>query len=157
MGSELVSSTPPLWGDENGYVSAPHVSYTEIFYSFFPFYLSIGMTFDQYWNADSTLVTYYRKAYELQRKQKNEMLWLQGMYFYEALCKVSPIFRDFAKSGTRAIAYGTQPYPITKEDADRRRLEQQKALRDKFKSKISAYAVNFNGNIAADRGEVPDE
>ena len=55
------------------------------------------MTFEQYWEQDCLLVKYYREAEEIRRERKNQEMWLQGMYYYDALMRVSPILRAFAK------------------------------------------------------------
>ena len=66
-------------GSERENRSAPP-SYSEIFLAKFPYYLSIGMTEEQYWDRDSTLVKSYRKAEELRKERVNQEMWLQGMY-----------------------------------------------------------------------------
>lgn len=154
MGAELVSSPSPNKGGESKNDSAPLVSYTEQFYLYLPFYLSIGMTYDQYWNEDCCLVKYYREAFKLQRDRNNEQLWLQGMYIYEAFCDVSPILNAFAKKGTKPLPYPTQPYAITKEEAERRRVEKEKAEYEKMKAKTAAFASMFNASLDAQRREV---
>lgn len=120
MGSELVDS-------------APHPSHTEVFHTHFPYYLSIGMTYDQYWNDDCTLVKPYRQAAEMKRSARNEELWLQGLYFYEALCDVSPILHAFAKSGTKPEQYRPRPLPITpseiRAEKERQAFEKRQRLR----------------------------
>ena len=156
MGNELVSDSSPFGGGESDKGSAPFISYTEQFYSHLPFYLSIGMTYEQYWNEDSCLVKYYRKAYELQRDRENERMWLQGMYIYEALCDVSPVLRAFAKKGTKPIEYSTQPYAITKEEIERRRIEKEKAKYEQMKARTNAFAIKFNA-LLAQRKEVEND
>lgn len=152
MGSELVSDSQPFEEGESDKDSTSSLSYTEQFYSHLPFYLSIGMTYDQYWNEDCCLVKYYRKAYQLQRDRDNERLWLQGMYIYEALCDVAPILRTFAKKGTKPIEYSTQPYAITKEEIERRRVAKEKAKYEKIKASTSAFAIKFNAKMAQREG-----
>ena len=148
MGTELVSDSQPF-GEGGSYNdSALSISYTEQFYSHLPFYLSIGMTPEQYWNEDCCLVKYYREAFKLQRERDNERLWLQGMYVYEALCDVSPVLRAFAKKGTKPIEYPTQPYAITKEEIERRRVEKEKAKYEQMKARTNAFAIKFNALIA---------
>ena len=156
MGNELVSDSLPFGGGESDKGSAPSISYTEYFYSCLPFYLSIGMTYEQYWNEDCCLVKYYREAFKLQRERDNERLWLQGMYIYEALCDVSPVLRAFAKKGTKPIEYSTQPYAITKEEIERRRVEKENTKYEQMKAKTNAFAIKFNA-LMAQRKEVGND
>ena len=114
-------------------VHSPFLTYTEQFYEVFPYYLSIGMTYEQFWNDDPMLVSYYRKAAELKIERKNQELWLQGMYIYEALCDVSPILHSMAKKGTKARPYPEQPYSITKSQRRREREEQERRVANKGK------------------------
>ena len=119
-------------------------SYTSKFYEAFPFYLSIGMTPDQYWDGDPTLAKYYRKAHELQRKRRNEDLWLQGMYIYEALCDVSPILQAFAKRGTKPHPYTDRPYSITSEDREEERKLKEQRDREKAKQYMLSKMAKIN-------------
>lgn len=148
MGNELVSDSLPFEGDRSDNDLSPSLNYTEQFYSHLPFYLSIGMTYEQYWNEDCCMVRYYREAFKLRRERENEMLWLQGMYFYEALCDVSPIIRAFSKKGTKPAEYSNRPYAITKAEVERRREEREKAKYEQIKAKTSAFAVRFNAALA---------
>ena len=115
-----------------------------MFYDVFPFYLSIGMTAEQYWEGDPSLPKYYRKAYELQRKRKNEELWLQGMYIYEALCDVSPIMNGFAKKGTKAHPYSERPYSITNDDRKEERKLKEQRDREKAKQYMLGKMAKLN-------------
>ena len=113
---------------EGGGQSAPFSdSYTKRFYDVFPYYLSIGMTSKQYWDGDPSLPKYYRKADELKRKRRNEDMWLQGLYIYEALCDVSPVLNAFAKKGTKPTPYPSYPYSITAKDrAEEKKLKEKR-------------------------------
>jgi hypothetical protein len=101
------------------------------------------MTSDQYWDGDASLPKYYRKAYELQRKRRNEDLWLQGMYIYEALCDVSPLLQAFAKKGTKAHPYVDRPYSITNND----RKEEQKLREQREREKAKQYMLGKMAKI----------
>lgn len=131
MGSELVEP-------------APQLSYTEQFYKFFPFYLSIGMTYDQYWNDDCLLVKYYLKAHEIRQKRENQKLWLQGAYIYDALCAVSPVLHAFAKAGTKPLPYPDTPYPLTKEELEEIEEAKRKADRQRARAMFEAWANSLN-------------
>ena len=63
----------------------------EIFRLAFPYYLAMGMTYDEYWRDDPTLVRDYRKAWEIRKKNDEFDRWRRGMYFYDALLRVSPV------------------------------------------------------------------
>ena len=80
-------------------------------------------------------------------------MWLQGMYIYEALCNVAPIMRAFAKKGTKAGEYPERPYAITREEIERRRLEQEKARMEKIKAKVMSFAMRHNAHLANSKGE----
>lgn len=98
------------------------------------------MTYDQYWNEDCQLVVYYRKAHRIRNDRKNEELWLQGMYFYEALCDVSPILHAFAKNGTKPIPYPNRPYALTETEANRRKKDEARQNRKKAMALFSSWA-----------------
>ena len=112
---------------------SPFRTYTEQFYEVFPYYLSIGMTYDQFWNDDPSLACYYRQADEIRVERKNQEAWLQGLYVYEAICDVAPILQAMAKKGTKARPYSEQPYAIT--ERQRRREAEEKERRVAMKGK----------------------
>lgn len=70
------------------------------------------MTYEQYWYGDVWMVEAFREADRLKQKRKNQELWLQGMYIYEALCDASPLLHAFAKKGTKAVPYREAPYDL---------------------------------------------
>lgn len=120
----------------------------------FPYYLSIGMTYEQFWEQDVELVKFYREAWELKKEQKNHELWLQGMYIYEAFCDASPIFRDFAKKGTKPIPYRSEPYELSKKHKAKRKAETKERKSDmKAKAVMEMWAVNFNKKFEKKGGE----
>lgn len=103
--------------------------------------MSIGMTYDEFWNQDVTLVGAYRKAQELRDRRKNQELWLQGMYIYEALCDVSPLFRTTFKSGTiKPEPYLAEPYPISAAEAKEREMEEARKKEERLKAEFAAFA-----------------
>ncbi len=112
--------------------------YTELFELNCPYYMAIGMTYEEFWDKDSTLVRYYKKADELRRDQRNHDMWLQGAYFYSALCSAAPAFRAFSKHGPNE--YLDAPFPLSErsqEEENRKRLEASKAA-------MIAMAANIN-------------
>lgn len=102
------------------------------------------MTYDQYWNDDPMLVKYYRKADEMRKERTNERLWLQGMYIYEALCDVAPIFNSNSKKGTKAQKYSDKPYAITQEQRKRDEEEHARKIVEKGKRFMEAVMQSNN-------------
>jgi hypothetical protein len=151
LDGKLVSGSlsAPEGSEQDG--SLPFFTYTERFYEQFPYYLSIGMTPDQYWNGDPALVKYYRKADELKLERKNQELWLQGMYIYEAICDASPLLHSFAKKGTKPHPYSEKPYPITNKQHNDEAVVKEKAVADKGKKFMEAFMKannsRFKGNV----------
>ena len=119
-------------------------SYTSTFIEQFPYYLSIGMTPEQYWEGDPELAKYYRKADEIRRKRRNEELWLQGMYIYEALCDVAPVFHAFAKKGTKPRPYTEHPYALTHNDREEEQKRQEQRDREKARQYMEAKMAEIN-------------
>lgn len=103
--------------------------------------MSIGMSYDEFWNQDVTLVGVYRKAQDLRDKRRNHELWLQGMYFYEALCDASPLFRTSFKKGTiRPEPYVKEPYAITLEEVREREVREARRMEERLKADFTAFA-----------------
>ena len=73
------------------------------------------MTERQYWDGDCELVRFFRQADQIQRERKNQELWIQGMYIYEAIMDLSPILHAFAKKGTKPHPYRSKPYQLVPE------------------------------------------
>lgn len=111
------------------------------------------MTYEQYWEQDSWLVKYYRRAWEIRRDEVNFEAWLQGMYVYEAIADVSPILHPFAKRGTKARKYAEKPYEFTRR-SDEKKTDSQKAAQDRadqIKAKMFAFMQAHNKEMARER------
>lgn len=96
-----------------------------------PFFMSIGMTYDEFWYGDVSLTKYYLKAFEIKEKRETEKQrwarWEQGLYIYEALCDVSPILRAFSKA-TKPLQYPQKPYGVEeeiKQDEERQKKKKE--------------------------------
>ena len=141
MVSDSLSSTEGSGGSS---ATAPLSTYTEKFNELFPHYLAIGMSEEQYWDKDSMLVVAYRKAEELRVNRRNQEMWLQGAYFYEALSRVSPLLHAFAKKGTKPAPYLAEPFAITEKQAEYQQEEKDKKTYDKGKALIEGFMAKHN-------------
>jgi len=102
------------------------------------------MTPAEFWNGDVCLARYYRKAHELKKQERNQEMWMQGMYFYDAICRASPILRAFAKSGTKPEPYLEEPYPLLYKELKKKEADKEKARYEKNMSRFSTWANAIN-------------
>lgn len=150
MGNELVSDSLAPWGGENK--NSTTLSYYEAFLEHLPYYLAIGMPYELYWKGDCALVKSYRKAAELSNQKKNHELWLQGLYFYEALCDVAPILRPLSKA-TKPNPYPTEPYCLTDEEVEERKRRDERLKYEEIKTKTALWAERFNAQFVKGKEE----
>ena len=113
--------------------------------------MSIGMTYDEFWTQDVRLVEVYRKAAELRDKRRNQELWLQGMYIYEALCDASPLFRFSTKKGSvKPEPYVKEPYPITAAEVKAREEREARAKEERLKAEFAAFAEQIRKKMPSE-------
>lgn len=152
MGAEWVSELSTHNQGVEAKASAP-ISYQKLFEEQCPIYMSIGMTYDEFWYGDAERVIAYRKADEIRRRRLNEQLWLQGMYFYEALCDVAPILVSMPKKDAKIQKYSTEPYALTvkeqKQQKEKEIEQKEKQMLDHF----NAMAAMINQKFKQGGGE----
>lgn len=122
-------------------------TYAEIFDDLCPVYMSYGMTYEQYWDGDSEMCRFYRKAFQEKLKQQNAMLHLQGAYIYEALCDVSPLYREFSKGDHSPKKYRAEPYELFNKqgnDEAETNVDEEKKEFDKGLESMFAWAQAVN-------------
>ena len=106
------------------------------------------MTYDQYWNGDPALVKDYRRADHLRKQRRNEEMWLQGLYIYEAIADCSPLLHAFAKGGVRAKPYVSEPFPLTKKEVEERKDRDARRKREEMVAQMEAWTEKINQQIA---------
>lgn len=145
MDGELVSGSPSdnSAGGGGRIRPSPVLTYAEIFEREFPSYLAMGMSAAEFWDGDVALASGYRKAFEIKQEQDNYRLWMQGMYIYEALCCVAPIFRSFSKA-TKPIPYSTEPYPLNTRQSREQEEKRQRKNDAAAKAQMEAFMIAFN-------------
>lgn len=108
------------------------------------------MTYEQFWLQDSKLVIPYNKAHKLRIQQKNEEMWLQGLYVYNAFGTV--MANAFKSKGSTPSKYLEKPMDLfpkpvedTEEEAIKQREKVIKSLTNFKKSWDKAKGINNNG------------
>ena len=124
---------------EFGSERKPHTYYFEKYCSD---YISIGMTYEQFWDDDPEITKYYRQSYNKKREQENFGYWLQGLYIYRALLSIWPAMRFGSKEKVKD--YIEKPIPLTKEQIDENKLSKEKAQFDRNLAFMSRFSKVFN-------------
>ena len=122
-------------------------SYTEVFEEIFPYYLAIGMTYEQFWCDTPELVIFYRKADAIRKRRVNEELWLAGSYTSEAIA--STVGNMFSKGSK--YEYPSEPKPITLAEVEERKEREQRLKMEKIKAKFTARALSINASKGAEK------
>lgn len=112
------------------------------------------MTCEQFWEQDCELVKYYRRAAQIRQDLKNQDAWVQGAYFYEALCDAAPILRAFAKKGTKATPYRKEPFELYAKTSRPEREKVEEKHDDRAKAYMEAFAIANNRKFQTKGGEV---
>lgn len=97
-----------------------------------PYYLSIGMSHDQYWYDEPWIAEVYRQAHNLQIEARNQELWLQGLYIHNAFNVVIANFsRGLSGKRTNKVdEYIEKPIRITPlTDAEKKQKEKEDRLK----------------------------
>lgn len=115
-----------------------HIFLSKQFDEVCPYFISIGMTYEQFWYDDVSIAKYYLKAFELKEERealKNKWArWEQGFYVYEAISCNAPILRPFSKA-TKPLQYPKEPYGL--EDINKNKAnEEEKKKVELFKTQI---------------------
>ena len=81
----------------------------------FPYYLSLGMSYEEYWMMSPGLVKAYREAEIFRREQRNYDAWLQGLYFHRA---VASSMSHLSSKKADWISYLDYPIALTKREKE---------------------------------------
>lgn len=110
----------------------------------------------EYWDGDPAAVREYRAAHEQRQRRKNEELWLQGLYFYEALLDASPLLRAFVKNGTKAHPYLEEPFPRSEKEIRERAEREERKQYELTKQRFLENANRLNAAKKAAKEAKPD-
>ena len=100
--------------------------------------MALGVPADEYWNGDYTMLKFYVERHRIAVEQRNEELWLQGMYNYEAL-KVA-LAQAFDKHST--AKYPEKPHRLTPLTEDEQQAENEKKV-EEFRAQLNALGRRF--------------
>lgn len=106
----------------------------------------IGMSYDEFWYGDSSLVCVYKKIHRYKMEESNQQMWVMGLYMAHAI--ESTVGNMLSSKGSKKIEYLKEPLQIfekTEEEIKREaERERQKALAS-FKRLQFAMQNKFDG------------
>lgn len=86
------------------------------------YYMRLGVPYDVFWYGDYCCLKYYEQAALGEREEKNQTLWLNGLYTVHAL--LATVGNMFAGKSHDKLEYPSEPLPLTRED--RETMEERK-------------------------------
>ena len=107
----------------------------------FPYYLAMGMTYAEYWDGDPYLVVFYRKAHKHRLEMRNQEMWLQGVYIFNAVSvAISNMHLGKGKPPNKYMDKPLEIFPPTAEEQERR----AQAKRQEIVARLNAIKANFD-------------
>lgn len=86
------------------------------------------MSYEQFWYGEPRLVIAYVKANRLRIQQRNEEMWLQGLYVYNAFGTVmSNAFKDKGGTPSKYLEKPIEIFP-QKKDTEEEIMEQREKV-----------------------------
>lgn len=101
--------------------------------------MSFGMTWEQYWYGDVRMTKSFYEAYKLRKKEENQRLWLQGLYFCDALQSQLANFGAGLSGKHGSARYAEKPYDIFPEKKTQAQEEAElHAMRQRMHDRLDA-------------------
>lgn len=99
----------------NSHIVEHTFSLTNYFNECCPYFMSIGMTYEQFWYGDPTIAEATFKSFKIKEKREAKKIkwtnWEIGLYVYEAICDVAPVLQAFSKA-KKPLQFSEKPYNI---------------------------------------------
>ena len=127
MGDCVTAQSQEADGEEEPF------SFSKLFHDVEAYYISIGMTYDQFWYGDVWL----GDAEELRERRANAEAWRNGFYMASALS--STVGNMFRKKGSKPIKYMDRPIPLTQKEKDE--YEYQRAVEAQERIKRMMFSM----------------
>ncbi len=142
MDSELSDSSESANGRVGGKIAALPLSLMSVYENACPQYMAMGMPYQEFWDGDVSAHRAYREAYRQRVLHENQMLWLQGLYFYEALLDVGQYTKAFSKA--RPKPYRDAPIDLFEKERKEREEREQRERYERMKEKMALFAKQNN-------------
>lgn len=129
-------------GRVGGMIAALPLSLMSVYENACPVYMAMGMPYQEFWDGDVSAHRAYREAYRQRIMHENQMLWLQGLYFYEALLDAGQYIKAFSKAKPKP--YRDAPIDLFEKERKEREEREQRARYERMKEKMALFAKQNN-------------
>lgn len=119
-----------------------------------PYYLSIGMPYDLYWEGHADIVKAFRRAEEERIRSDNFRMWRMGMYVTHAVG--TALANAFRKEGSTSIQYTSEPFPVFESDAIKKREDDERMRMEKMYARMEAKLKTHKQMDFSEQGEAID-
>lgn len=121
------------------------MTYADIFEDICSYYMSIGVTYEEFWYGDFAICKYARQAEKLRRKKANQEMWWNAIYLFKTMIDVSPAFHDFGDGKKTQIKFSLdQPLPMDAKEAELHAQMKREREQEEFLAKMVAYTQEHN-------------
>lgn len=122
-------------------------SFSDVLDKLCAYYMALGVSANEFWDGDYTLLKYYVEKHRIAVEQQNEQLWLQGRYFYEAVAvALEQAFNKHPK-----LTYPEQPHRLTPLSEEEQELENKKKV-EEFRAQLMAACGRFEAKHKREQG-----
>lgn len=99
---------------------------------------------------------FYREADKIKNEQKNQELWVQGAYIYEAILDAAPALRfSFSGKPQEPIPYRDEPFPLFQSKAEKKKREERNKEKqmEKIENSMNAWMRSANKKFNGKGGD----
>lgn len=131
--------TAPLLSDNE---ESGEQSFSDVLDKLCVYYMMLGVPEKEFWDGDYTRLKYYVRQRNFAIERRNEEMWIQGMYFYEALSVV--MAKSFGKKGSaNGIKYPEKPHRLTPLSPEEQEAENKRIV-EEFRMRLDEAGRRFN-------------
>lgn len=123
--------------------STESVYLTDTLNNLCPYYMAMGMSYDDYWNGDPYMARFYREAFKQKVRNENTMLHVQAQYIYEVLGCMASLYDPFAKR-RKPEKFRDHPYDLFPEDAEATQERLERERYESIRERLKAFAEEHN-------------
>lgn len=95
------------------------------------------MSYEEYWHGKPIIAKYYREKHKTDIEQRNQELWLQGLYIYDALAVA--LNNAFSKHSKKYLDKPFDLFPKTDEQKEAEIKKTRQAMYEKLNAWKEAF------------------